>query len=95
MRCRYKRLSDQCYLKHCRDHGFPLPRGCAPQAADAAESESPRADEACVQPQLLLLAAQDSAMDGQSDVIKEGDHLSATMDEATVEREFWHTVAYM
>lgn len=86
--CRYKRLSDQRYIRHCRENGFPLPQGHAGQADGAAE-----ADKAHSGGHALVLADNGSSVDEQGAVIKESDYLSASMDEKTVEREFWRTMS--
>jgi len=77
-------LGDQRYVKHCRDNNLPVPRGG--EIAEDACNDTPGGTGHALYVQ----------NDGRTEALKEEkleETLIATMDEATVEREFWHTMS--
>jgi len=77
-------LGDQRYVKHCRDNNLPVPKGG--ESAEDASNDTPGGTG-------HALYVQNA---GRTEAVEEEkleETLIATMDEATVEREFWHTMS--
>jgi hypothetical protein len=77
----YKRLGDQRYVKHCQDNGFPVP-GDSERAAP--EDDDRRG---------YTVYVKSDGHASEAGEAKLGEFMASTMDEETVEREFWHTMS--